>query len=82
MVPDNITGDYPMPKTNDAALAAFIARKAEIDAALDRIRAASDDHFFASLEDVHLGNVTALAHHAGLLRRMTDAICVEPHSGC
>ena len=34
-----------MPKTNDAALAAFIARKAEIDAALDRIRAASDDHF-------------------------------------
>ena len=50
-----------MPKTNDAALAAFIARKAEIDAALDRIRAASDDHFFASPEDVHWGHVTALA---------------------
>lgn len=44
-----------MSKTNDAALAAFIARKAEIDAALDHIRAASDDHFFASPEDVHMG---------------------------
>lgn len=30
-----------MPKTNDAALAAFISAKTEIDAALDRIRAAS-----------------------------------------
>lgn len=39
MVPDTTTGDHPMPKTNDAALAAFIARKTEIDAALDRIRA-------------------------------------------
>lgn len=37
-----------MPKTNDAVLAAFIARKAEIAAALDRIRAASDGHFFTS----------------------------------
>ena len=52
MVPDSTTGDHPMPKTNDAALAAFIARKAEIDAALDRIRNASDDHFFASPDDL------------------------------
>ena len=66
-----------MPKTNDAALAAFIARKAEIDAALDRISAASDDHFFASPEDVHWGHVTALADHAALLRRITDAIHAE-----
>lgn len=58
-----------MPKTNDTALAAFNARKAEIDAALDRIRAASDDHFFASPEGVHWGHVTALADHAALLRR-------------
>ena len=48
MVPDATTGDHLMPKNNDAALAAFIARKAEIDAALDRLRAASNDHFFAS----------------------------------
>ena len=66
-----------MPKTNDAALAAFVARKAEIDAALDRIRAASDDHFFASPEDVNWGHVTALADYAALLRRITDAIYAE-----
>ena len=66
-----------MPKTNDAALAAFIARKAKIDAALDRIRAASDDHFFASPEDVHWGHVTALADHAALLKRITDSIFNE-----
>lgn len=42
-----------MPKTSDAALAAFIERKVEINAALDGIRAASDDHFFASPEDVN-----------------------------
>ena len=66
-----------MPKINDAALAAFVARKAEIDAALDRVRAASDDHFFASPEDVHWGYVTALAHNAALLKRITDAIYDE-----
>lgn len=66
-----------MPKTNDAALAAFVARKAEIDAALDRIRAASDDHFFASPEDVNWGHVTALADHAVLLKRITDAVYAE-----
>lgn len=66
-----------MPKTNDAALAAFIARKAEIDAAIDRIRAASDDHFFASPEDVNWGHVTALADHAVLLKRITDAVYAE-----
>jgi len=66
-----------MPKTNAAALAAFIARKAEIEAALDRICAASDDPFFASPEDVHWGHVTALADHAALLKRITDAIYAE-----
>ena len=52
-----------MSWTNDAALAAFIARKAGIVAALERIRAASDDHFFTSLDDVNWGHVTALAEH-------------------
>lgn len=66
-----------MPKTTDAALAAFVARKAEIDAALDRIRAASADHFFASPEDVNWGHVTALADHAVLLKRITDAVYAE-----
>lgn len=71
-----------MPKTNDAALAAFVVRKAEIDAALDRIRAASNDHFFASPEDMPWGHVTALADHATLLKRITDAIYAELRSPC
>lgn len=66
-----------MSKSNDAALAVFIERKAEIDAALDRIRAASDDHFFASPEDGHWGQVMALAYHAALLKRIMDAIYAE-----
>lgn len=77
MIPDTTTGDRPMLKANGAALVAFTARKAEIDAALDRIRAASDDHFFASPEDVYWGHVTALADHAALLKRITDAIYAE-----
>ena len=66
-----------MPKTNDTALGAFIAAKAEIDAALHRIRAASDDHFFANPEDVNWGHVTALADHAALLKRITEVIYAE-----
>lgn len=69
-----------MSKANDAVLAAFIARKAEIDAALDRIRAASADHFFVAPEDVHWGNVTALADHAALLKRLTDLVYCEGES--
>ena len=34
-----------MPKTNDAALAAFISAKTEIDAMLERLAALSGDHF-------------------------------------
>ncbi|GAB4574690.1 MAG: hypothetical protein Tsb008_12970 [Rhodothalassiaceae bacterium] len=66
-----------MPESNGAGLAVCIACKAEIDAALDRIRAASDDHFFASPEDVHWGHVMALADHTALLKRITDAIYTE-----
>ena len=66
-----------MSRTNDAALAAFIARKAEIDAALERIRAASDDHFFTSPEDVNWGDVTVLTDRAALLKRITDMVFQE-----
>lgn len=34
-------------RTNDAAVAAFIAKKAEIDAMLARLQSFSDDHFGA-----------------------------------
>jgi hypothetical protein len=39
--------------TNDEALAAFVTRKAEIDAMLERLVAFSDDHFGVAPEEVH-----------------------------
>ncbi|MCW5716266.1 MAG: hypothetical protein KIS68_00395 [Bauldia sp.] len=59
------------------AIDAFIARKAEIDAMLDRIKALSDDHFDTSPDEIHWGHVGTLAHYAGLLRRITDAAFKE-----
>jgi hypothetical protein len=57
---------------NTKALAAFIARKAEIDTMLERIAALSADHFEVSPDDVHWGHVGTLAHYAELLKRITD----------
>ena len=42
-------------KSNDDALAAFVARKAEIDAMLTRLQALSDDHFGYSAGRDRLG---------------------------
>ncbi len=47
--------------TNDAALAAFIAKKAEIDAMLARLQAFSDDHFGA---DPGRGQLLGSLQHA------------------
>ncbi|CAA7623366.1 conserved hypothetical protein [Magnetospirillum sp. LM-5] len=62
-----------MPKTKDSALAAFIARKAEIDAMLARLQDASADHFGFAPDDINWGHVGTLAHYAELLKRITDA---------
>lgn len=61
-----------MPKTNAAALAAFIARKAEIDALLARLVALSADHFECGPEDVDWGHVGTLDHYRARLREITD----------
>ena len=63
-----------MTKTaaKQTALDAFIARKAEIDAALARLQALSDDHFDYAPEEIHWGHVGTLAHYAELLKRITD----------
>jgi len=50
-----------MTRTNDKALAAFMARKAEIDTMLARLQALSDEHFEASPDDIHWGHVGDLA---------------------
>ena len=39
-------------KSNDEALAAFVAKKAEIDTMLQRFRALSDDHFGVAPDEV------------------------------
>ena len=60
-------------QTNDQALNAFMKRKAEIDTALARLQALSDDHFDVHRDEVHWGHVGTLAHYAELLKRITDS---------
>lgn len=63
----------PTPaRTNDAALAAFIAKKAEIDAMLARLQAFSDDHFGADPERVNWSHVGSLEYQANLLKQISD----------
>lgn len=58
---------------NSKAVAAFIARKAEIDAMLARLTALSENHFNFAPENLHWGHVGDLDHYAGLLKRITDS---------
>ena len=65
-----------MPKTNDAALDAFIAAKTEIDAMLARLAAHSADYFGCSPEEVNWGHVGTLDHYRTRFREITDmAFC-------
>lgn len=61
-----------MPKTNDAALDAFIAAKIEIDGMLARLVAHSADHFGYSPDEVNWGHVGTLDHYRDRLREITD----------
>ena len=54
------------------AIDAFIARKAEIDAMLERIKALSDDHFNTSPDEINWGHVGTLNHYRAKLREITD----------
>lgn len=64
-------------RNQQAALAAFVSRKAEIDTMLARLAALSDDHFNASPDEVNWGHVGTLEHYVGLLRRITDSAFKE-----
>ena len=68
---NNITGK------NTKAIDAFIARKTEIDAMLERLRALSDDHFCIAPDEINWGHVGTLAHYAELLKRITDSAFKE-----
>jgi hypothetical protein len=60
-------------RSNADALAAFVSKKAEIDAMLSRLQALSDDHFGYSPDEVTWGPVGNLGHYAELLKRITDS---------
>lgn len=61
-----------MPKTNDAALDAFIAAKTEIDVMLARLAALSTDQFGHEPDELNWGHVGTLEHYRARLREITD----------
>jgi hypothetical protein len=61
-----------MIKSNKDALAAFVQKKAEIDAILARVQALSGEHFGVAPDEVTWSHVGTLEHHAELLKRITD----------
>ena len=64
-------------KSREQALAAFVSKKAEIDAMLTRLQALSDDHFGYSPDEITWGHVGSLEHYAELLKRITDSAFKE-----
>jgi hypothetical protein len=68
----NLRTRKTIAKSNEDALAAFVARKAEIDTMLTRIQTLSDDHFGVAPDDVNWGHVGSLGYYAELLKRITD----------
>ena len=64
------------PKSNDAALAAFMAGKTEIDALLARIAAASNDHFGMNPERVTWGDAGSLGFVTERLKEITEVLGV------
>ncbi|MFG6529147.1 hypothetical protein ACGYK9_03740 [Sulfitobacter sp. 1A15258] len=60
-------------RNQEAALAAFIEKKAEIDAMLARLQRLSDDHFNAQSDEINWGHVSTLEHYTSLLKRITDS---------
>ena len=59
-------------KSREEALAAFICKKAEIDAMLTRLQALSDHHFGYSPDEITWSHAEGLAQFAELLERITD----------
>ena len=60
-------------KSKEQALAAFVSKKAEIDEALARLQALSDDHFNYSPDEITWGHVGTLGYYAELPKRVTDS---------
>jgi len=61
-----------LANSKEEALAAFVSKKAEIDEALARIQALSDDHFNYGPDEIAWDHVATLGYYAELLKRVTD----------
>ena len=57
----------------EAALNAFIGKKAEIDDMLARLASLSDEHFNAHPDGINWAHVGTLEHYASRLKDITDA---------
>ena len=60
-------------RNHEAALAAFLGKKTEIDAMLARLATLSCDHFNSHHDEINWGDVGTLEHYASLLKRITDS---------
>ncbi len=65
------------PQEKRTALDAFIEHKACIDAMLERLQAASADHFEANPEEIRWGDAGFLADIASDLEHITDRVFKE-----
>ena len=60
-------------RNKEAALSAFIGKKAEIDEMLARLADLSAEHFNCHPDEINWGHVGTLKHYAGVLKRITDS---------
>ena len=58
---------------NASALAAFVARKAEIDTILSRLAALSAEHFNRTPDEITWADVGTLGNYLQRLREISDA---------
>jgi len=65
------------PQEKRTALDAFIEHKVRIDAMLERLQAASADHFEANPEEIRWGDAGFLADIANDLEHITDRVFKE-----
>ncbi len=64
-------------KSNQAALAAFISKKAELDAMLARLSAFSDAHFGLAPEEINWGDVGSLSDWTQKIREVSVRVFRE-----
>jgi hypothetical protein len=64
-------------RNREAAINAFLGKKAEIDNMLARLQSLSNEHFNCQPDEINWGHVGTLEHYASLLKRITDSAFSE-----